>query len=138
MTLVVDASVAVKWVVAEEGRAEALQRAAGEELIAPDFVVTESANILWKKVRLGQLDHQQAQEGLSFISGAFTRLFPTRQLISRALTLAVELDHPVYDCIYLACSEVEGSEFLTADRRLANKAAGRPGLQVTMLGGLAS
>ncbi|MDF2781136.1 MAG: PilT protein domain protein, partial [Geminicoccaceae bacterium] len=43
---------------------------------------------------------------------------PTAILASRAMMLALELDHPVYDCFYLALAESEQSAMLTADRRL--------------------
>lgn len=119
MKLVIDASVAVKWVVREEGRAEALQRTAGQELLAPDFVLVESANILWKKVRLAQLDAEHARRGLEFIAGAFAMLVPAKGLAPRALAMSMEYDHPVYDCLYLACAEAEEAQLLTADRRLA-------------------
>ena len=117
MKLVVDASVAVKWVVAEEGRAEALRRTAGQELIAPEFVLIEVSNILWKKVRLRHLDREQAQRGLEFVAGAYERLLPTSQLIHQALFLALELDHPVYDCLYLACSDAENAKLIICRSR---------------------
>lgn len=133
MKLVVDASVAVKWVVLEEGRAEALQRTAGEELLAPDFALVEAASILWKKVRLGQLDAEQAQRGLDFIAGAFSTLVPTQQLVFRALAISLEQDHPVYDCLYLACAEIEQAQLPTADKRLAGISAAA-GCITTVLG----
>lgn len=125
MKLVVDASVAVKWVVAEEGRAEALQQTAGEQLVAPEFVLVEAANILWKKVRLHELDAEQAQRGLSFIVGAYEQLVPTSALIDNAFSFALAFDHPVYDCLYLACAEQQGVDLLTADARFASKVGGR-------------
>jgi predicted nucleic acid-binding protein len=131
--LVVDASVAIKWVVAEEGRAEALDRAAGAELIAPDFVLIECANILWKKVRLGQVSSSHAHDGLAFVQRGFSRLLPTHSLIPAAMSLAIEMDHPVYDCLYLACAEHEGITLLTADRRLAGR-AGRRSDRIQVLG----
>jgi predicted nucleic acid-binding protein len=47
--LVIDASVAVKWVVEEPGTQEALLLRQ-HRLLAPDLLVAECANILWKKV----------------------------------------------------------------------------------------
>ena len=35
----------------------------------------------------------------------------------------MEVDHPVYDCLYLACAESTGSVLVTADQRLAGKVA---------------
>ncbi len=133
MTLVVDASAAVKWVVQESGRPDALRYAAGERLVAPDFVLAEVANILWKKLRLGQLNSEQAERGLAFVSHAYERLLATEVLIGRSLKLAEQLDHPVYDCLYLACAEAEDAGLLTADRRLSEKAGlllGKPTILV--------
>jgi predicted nucleic acid-binding protein len=134
---VVDASVAVKWVVQEEGRSDALRHAAGGQLIAPEFVLVEVASILWKKRRLGQLDAEQAQRGLAFVTGAYERLVPTGELIARALALAIELDHPAYDCLYLACAELEEADLLTADARLSQKAKPDGGHRVVVLGNAA-
>jgi predicted nucleic acid-binding protein len=47
---VIDASVAIKWVVRETGTQEALSLRQ-HRLVAPDLLVAECANILWKKVR---------------------------------------------------------------------------------------
>jgi predicted nucleic acid-binding protein len=44
-TLVIDASIAVKWVVEEEGRSETLALRQKAKLIAPDLLVAECANI---------------------------------------------------------------------------------------------
>ena len=49
MTLVVDASVAVKWFVEEDGRQQALQILDLDEREAPDLIIAEVANVIWKK-----------------------------------------------------------------------------------------
>lgn len=137
MTLVVDASAAMKWVVAEGGHAEALQRSAGERLRAPDFVLIEVANILWKKVRLGQLESEQANKAHDFVRDACEVLHPAPMLSRRALQLAVTYDHQAYDCLYVACALQEDAGLLTADKRLA-QVAGRAGLQVSLVAGSSS
>ena len=121
MSLVIDASVAVKWVVLEPGHVEAVALVKGRSLIAPDIVLVETANVLWRKVRMGTLETRQALEGLEFIGQAFERIVPATDLVARALQLALELDHPVYDCLYLACAEPDRLEILTADERLVTK-----------------
>ena len=40
-----------------------------------------------------------------------------------AARLAIELDHPAYDCIYLALALERGVPFVTADQRLLRRAA---------------
>ena len=59
-TLVIDASIAVKWVVEEEGTPQALRLLQRSKLIAPELLVAECANILWKKVRRDELSNEEA------------------------------------------------------------------------------
>ena len=132
MSLVVDASVAVKWVVLEESRADALRRTAGVDLAGPDFVLVEAANILWKKVRRKELDQKQAHLGLEFIRGAYQSLVPASDLIDDAASISFEIDHPVYDCLYLACARRLGLSLLTADQKLAQRGEAA-GFEVALL-----
>ncbi len=37
----------------------------------------------------------------------------------QALTIAIELDHPIYDCFYLALAIRESTYVVTADNRFA-------------------
>jgi predicted nucleic acid-binding protein len=66
-TLVVDASVAVKWVVEEPRTEEALLLRATSRLLAPDLLVAECANILWKKVQRQELTPQEAFRAASLL-----------------------------------------------------------------------
>ena len=51
------------------------------------------------------------------------QLIPSRALLDSALRLARELNHPVYDCLYVAALEAFGAAFLTGDRQLHAKLA---------------
>lgn len=122
MRLVVDASVAIKWVVEEEGRPEARQLLLdGHELLAPEFLLIESANVLRSKVARGLLHDVQAIPALQAIESALGRFVLDRGLADRALHMALRLGHPVYDCLYLACAEHSDAEFVTADTKLIGK-----------------
>lgn len=125
MKLTVDASIVVKWYVSETHSQEArLSLGHRIERYAPDFVLVELANVFWKKARLGELhDPQRYFEELPRLRQAID-LLPGADLIDRAAQIAVQIDHPVYDCLYLACAEATGSTLITADRRLANALAG--------------
>ena len=46
---------------------------------------------------------------------------PDEQLAAEALQLALKLNHPAYDCTYLACAGQKGAEFITADKKFLNK-----------------
>lgn len=128
---VVDASVAIKWVIQEAGT-EAALRLLGHELIAPDLLVAECANILWRKQRLGEISAREAGLAARLLERAELDLVPMRRLLDRATALAIALDHPGYDAIYLALAETTGRAFVTADLRLARKAAGGAATVLTL------
>jgi len=118
--LVVDASVAVKWVVPEQGSKEA-ELLLDHGLVAPDLLFAECANILWKKVRRGELTGDEAEIAGQTLEQADLTIVSARAYVIRATTIAVELDHPAYDGIYLAVAEALQLRLVTADDRLIRK-----------------
>lgn len=120
-TLVIDASIAVKWVVEEDGTAAALILRQHAKLIAPDLLVAECANIFWKKVQRGELIKAEAFLAARLLQAAEIELLPSRSLLEAATQIAVELDHPAYDCLYLALAAQRGCQFVTADERFVRK-----------------
>ena len=120
---VVDASVALKWFFPEEGSAEA-RNLASQDLHAPDLLLVESANVLWRKVRVGDVTPSFARQACRALSGSPVTLHPTTpELTLHALELAVQLDHSIYDCLYLALALDLGAEALiTADDRFLRAA----------------
>ncbi len=119
MTWVIDASVAVKWVIPEAltDQAERIL-ASAEELLAPDLLLVEVANALWKKTERGELSSAEAGRALDIILSSGVVIRPSRPLLSRALVLAGRFAHPVYDCVYLALAEHERATLVTGDERL--------------------
>ncbi|HWD58372.1 MAG TPA: type II toxin-antitoxin system VapC family toxin [Stellaceae bacterium] len=117
---VVDASIAVKWVVAESDSQAALGLFR-HRLFAPDLLVAECANALWKKVRRNELSAEEATLCARLLQSADIELSPMRPLWESATRFAVLLDHPAYDCVYLALAESLSCDFVTADTRFAAK-----------------
>jgi predicted nucleic acid-binding protein len=115
---VIDASVAIKWVVDEPGTSAALALRR-HRLFAPDLLAAECANILWKKARLGELSAEEVLFAARLLQRADIELVPMRGLLEPATRLAIALDHPAYDCIYVALAESLGCDLVTADRQLA-------------------
>ncbi len=120
MNVVVDAGVVVKWwfpEVASEAAVSVLaaSTAGNCDLHAPDLIVAEFANVLWKKARRGEWDAAGASEVLELWRIFRPRLVSGEQLEARALELATRLDHPAYDCFYLAAAVELGAELVTAD-----------------------
>ncbi|MEX1206751.1 MAG: PIN domain-containing protein [Dongiaceae bacterium] len=121
MNLVIDASVAIKWFVVENLHDEAKQLLGrGDDLYAPDLLVVELANVAWKKAMRGEIDHRQAREIAVACLHGIPALRPSSDFIDRAAEIALDLRHPIYDCLYVACAESVGSVLVTADSRLWN------------------
>ena len=129
-TLVIDASIALKWVVEEKGTPEALSLRRMARLLAPDLLMVECANILWKKVQRRELAKEEALLAARLLQGAEIELLPTRSLLEAATRLALELDHPAYDCIYLAAAMDNHCRFVTADDRFLRKLGHKPGARL--------
>ncbi|MDN5848179.1 MAG: type II toxin-antitoxin system VapC family toxin [Nitrococcus sp.] len=121
MKVVIDASVAVKWLVDEEGSADALRLLESNQLAAPDLLMSECANIFWKKVRRRELSREEAAVAARLMQGVDIELLPTRHLLEAATSLAIELDHPAYDCVYLALALENDWPFVTADGTFCRK-----------------
>lgn len=122
-TLVIDASIAVKWVVEEEGTKEALILRRRAKLVAPELLTAECANILWEKCQRDELSKDEAFLAAQLLQAADIEFLPTRLLLEAATRIAVELDHPAYDCLYLALASERDCRFVTADERLVRKVA---------------
>ena len=120
---VIDASIAVKWIVDESGTTDALALRGKARLIAPELLVAECANILWKKVRRNELSKEQALLAGRLLEGADVELLSTRSLLDTATSIAIELDHPAYGCLYMALAAATDCRFVTADERLLRKLA---------------
>lgn len=119
--IVVDASVAVKWTVIEPGRDAALRLIdRADELVAPDLLIAEAANVFRKKSRLGEITVSQSEEALRAIQLVIPRFIASSHLAEDALALSRNLDHSVYDCFYLACA-LPAARLVTADDKFISK-----------------
>ena len=115
MTVVVDASVALKWVLEEDGAERARALAASEIMVVPDLWLIECSNVLAMKVRRGQITAADSVLALDVIISAPVRIVPTRGLAGLAHGLALELNRSAYDCLYLAIAVSERTTMVTAD-----------------------
>lgn len=134
MTFVVDASVAVLWGIRDPmaETAEALLLSP-RFLIAPDFILIEVANAVWKMARRGDIPGDQAESFVNRLPHALSELVPPTVLWSQAFGIARRLDHPVYDCAYLALAELRGAPLVTLDKRLHARTRGTPWEALTVL-----
>ena len=131
-SFVVDASVGIKWVVNESESSHA-RKLSTSNLIAPDLFYPECGNILWKKVRRGDLSQPEATERLSALLTVPIEVVSHQNLMDRSIELAFELDHPVYDCLYLSLAIHRSIQMVTADERLVAVLNKSPRLRNTIL-----
>ena len=134
MIFVVDASVAAKWFIEEES-SEAARRlldhldADTAALHAPDLIIAEMGNLLWRKCRVGELTQFDAEDIMRSLPRYLTKLEPMTGLAAPALALAHELGRPIYDCLYLSCAVALQAIVITADLRFSQIVADTPHAQ---------
>ena len=117
--LVLDASAVVRIIEGSHQAAAFRQALLDAELVlAPELMLTEVSNALWRLQRAGQLQAESLQQCLSRAAALVDHIEPDRHLQVEALALACHLDHPVYDCLYLALARREAEVLLTADQKL--------------------
>jgi predicted nucleic acid-binding protein len=127
--IVVDASVAVKWVTGEPDREAANELLASNEAIFGPFLLrTEVASAVARKARFGEISRDDGFAALalwaSIIRGNVAA-FSEDPDLPRALQLALELEHPLQDCVYLALAERLEATLVTADEKFVAKARRR-------------
>ncbi|MDF0489366.1 type II toxin-antitoxin system VapC family toxin [Sphingomonas sp. H39-1-10] len=121
--IVLDASVAVKLVSEEPESDAALDRVgAATRIIAPDWMLLEVTHALWKKAHQSRADEAVANAGVQALKQIVDTFFPAEDLLPTALSLSFALQHPVYDCLYLALAQAEGAMVVTADEKFARAA----------------
>ena len=126
MTWVIDASIGIKWVIPEILSDEADRVRDGDhDIVAPDLLLVEVANALWKKTAAKELSPREADAAFDLVRRSGIDLRPTGPLLPRAMEIARRLDHPVYDCVYLALAEREQAALVTADQRLLRRLVSR-------------
>lgn len=136
MTLwVVDASVIIKWYV-PEGDYEAARAMRTDEtaLAAPDLLFAETANIVWKLVRRGEMTSSRGIEIIDEIVAAPFITVSNQSLAQDALDLAIATGLSAYDASYVALAIRLDKILITADERLVRKLTGtRSANQVRLL-----
>ncbi len=119
LACVLDASAAVRLILGDTNAvtlATPIREAA--LVLAPELMLSEVANTLWKLQRAEQLADLDPQQLLADARDLVDRVEPDRHLHAEALALACHLNHPVYDCLYLALARREAASLISADRRL--------------------
>jgi predicted nucleic acid-binding protein len=126
--IVVDASVAAKWFLPEAGSDEATQLLSGtDKLIAPDLIRVEVAAAITRRVRLGELLEDEAMPichaWLKALSDGVITLTPVEDDLAEAIKLALEIKHPLQDCLYLAVAIRLKAVLITSDPKFIERSS---------------
>jgi predicted nucleic acid-binding protein len=122
MAIVVDASVAIKWVLPEPGREHAVSLLSAFEsgtvdLIAPPLIMEEVASALSKRCRRKALTGRQAEQAFRNFETRRPILVEDRKLVPLGLSLSVQHQLSLWDCLYLALAIDQRADLITADQR---------------------
>lgn len=130
-SLVVDASVAVKWMIPSPRERLVPESIALHERFArkeiqiavPDLFWAEIGNVLWKSVRAQLISETNAIEALQSLRSESFLTVSSLPLVEQALEIGVRYGRTVYDCIYVALAVQTRTELVTADEKLVNALA---------------
>jgi len=93
------------------------------DVVAPDLLLVECRNAALTNLRKGELSAQEANRVDRDLERLGLPTIPSTSLLSEAFSIAIELRHPIYDCIYVAAAIVTSRLLVTADKRFAAKVA---------------
>lgn len=118
-SIIVDASVAIKWFVPEIHAIAAVGLLDKKiKLLAPDLIFAEVGNILWKKWRLKELTIDIANAILNDFKRVPFEVHEHEGLLNTAWHIATTYNCTVYDSLYVALAEIENGLLVTADSAL--------------------
>jgi predicted nucleic acid-binding protein len=121
-SVVLDASVAIALVVGEPGSRAAAEAVADNDALVPEAFWVEVSSALVRKVKERSLTRRDAIASFGLLRRLVEYSIATEPLGAFAMSLALDLDHTVYDCVYLAAAVAHEAPLITADRALHAKA----------------
>lgn len=123
--IVVDAGVAVKWLLPEGGAEAARDLLAGSDpLLMPSVAGVEVPGAVLRRLRAGLLDEAEAKECIALWNDLLrenVRVVPVEELLESAVRLAISCSHPLTDCLYVAAAVKLGAPLVTADAELQSR-----------------
>lgn len=124
---VIDASVVIKWFVPEV-HTDAARRwlESSHEYVSPDLLFPEAGNVIWKKVRRGELTVGQGQRLAGDLAGIAVEVIAMRGLLPDAHSLALSTGLTVYDAMYVTLAVRLDTQVITADNRLIRTLVSHP------------
>jgi predicted nucleic acid-binding protein len=131
-SLVVDASVAIKWMLALPNELLIAQAVGLHdrfvrrelEIAVPDVFWSEVANVVWKSIRTQSISRSDGELALRVLGQEDFLTVPCLGFMQSALEIALKYGRSVYDSMYVALALQTKTELITADEKLVNALAG--------------
>jgi predicted nucleic acid-binding protein len=125
--ILVDASVAAKWLLPEPGSEAAIDLISGPDLLfAPALIRIEVLAAITRSTRMGEASGRESlarcEKWLHYLDDGAVSLVPDTALLADAVDLALSLKHPLQDCLYLAAAKNMKGRLVTADPTFAKRA----------------
>ena len=124
--MIIDASVAFKWLVSEDASDRAIALIGQGQLNVPSLLFAEVGNALWKRMTRGEISHDEAASAQLVALEGLVIVHEDASLVPSALELGLHLGHAIYDCVYLALAEQLSMPLVTADEKFLKKLIERP------------
>src|SRR5438046_1396511 len=124
--LVVDCSVVVKWKIPTEDHAAAAEELLVDweyqvvEVSVPNHFQSEVISAFLRAYRRDRITADEAREAIRDLLALPFVLCDVAAVADRAFVIAQQHQQRVYDCLYVALAERDGSELWTGDERLYN------------------
>lgn len=133
----IDTSALVKYVLPEQDssiaeKIVAFHRAGAVNLIAPQYILVESGNVLWKHLQRHNLGVEDAVESFRALRNLAIGLVPDAELLEDALTIAADNGITVYDSLFCTLAVRENVPLITSDQVLVRRVA-NTGVRATLL-----
>lgn len=127
--ILIDASVAAKWLMPEVGSEAALDLAEGTEMLfAPTIIRIEVLSAITRRTRRGEAtdgeSRDRCRKWLGYLDRGAITLAPEGALVDDAMEIALKLKHPLPDCLYLAAANQLRARLITADETFFKRAQG--------------
>lgn len=123
-TLVLDASVIIKWFTQEEKREQAINLREnyinGEiEIVVPDLLLYEISNALRFNSNFQEEDIKEAIQSLFDME--ISIIVPVPEILQKTINIAYSKEITIYDALYIALAQIIDFDFITADEKLYEK-----------------
>lgn len=117
--IIADTSVIIKTVI-HENLSGTARRLRDQGMAAPSLWIAEAGNVLWRKQQVKIISRVEAATLYDALLGAPISTFQYEADAQDAMEIAVALQHPIYDCFFLAAAIREDTFVVTDDARFAS------------------